>query len=214
MPQGVYDFKKAEREYYLPGRQPELIEVPPMRYAAISGQGDPNEAGGDYQRAVAALQAIAYTIRMAPSPSSGFEIPGHFAFVIPPLETLWDLGSEPGRVDPGKLGWTAMMRLPDFVTDDIFAQAVAIAAERKGIDPKKPFLLRYNEGKCVQCLHVGSYDDAPVTIQALQDFTAGSGLQIEYDLRRYHDIYLSDPKRTNVAIRRTVIRLPVRREGR
>lgn len=203
----AYDFKKEQKAFYVPGRRPVLIDVPPMRYVAVSGEGDPNEEGGEYKRAMEAVYAVAYTIRM--SPQSGFNIPGYFAFVVPPLESLWSMedGIDLSRKDA--LEWTAMIRLPDFVTQEVFDEAVANAAAKKGIDPELPAYLKYNEGSCVQCLHVGSYDDEPATIRSLVDFAAAQDLTIEQEPRRHHEIYLSDPRRTATGQLRTVIRLPV-----
>lgn len=203
----AYDYKKEEKAYYVPGRRPERITVPPMQYVAISGCGDPNAEDGDYKKAVGVLYAVAYTIRMAPK--SGLEIPGYFSFVVPPLEGLWGGAAGVDFTDKAKFEWTALIRLPDFVTEETFAEAVTRAAEKKGIDPTLPFLYRYDEGQCVQCLHVGSYDDEPATIQALTDFAAVNGLRPEHGPRQHHEIYLSDPRRTAPDKLRTVIRLPV-----
>lgn len=204
----AYDYKKEEKIYYVPGRKPALVDLPPMQYAAVAGRGNPNAEDGEYKRAVGTLYAVAYTIRMAPK--SGMDIPDYFAFVVPPLEGLWSLAGQESLKDKDKLEWTAMIRLPEFVTEEIFSAAVAQAAEKKGIDAELPFLYRYAEGPCVQCLHVGSYDDEPATIDALYSYAAAQDLQVETAPRRHHEIYLSDPRRTAPEKLRTVIRLPVR----
>lgn len=204
-----YDFKKEQKEFYRPGGKPGLITVPPMQFAAVSGNGDPNVEGGSYKEAVGILYAVAYTIRMASR--SGWQIPGFVEFVVPPLESLWWM--EGGPLDLSRkedLQWTAMIRLPDFVTEEVFAEAVSRAAAKKGIDASLPTFLRYDEGECVQGLHTGSYDTEQPTIEALIHFAGETGLVPEDGPRRHHEIYLSDPRRTAPEKRKTVIRLPVR----
>lgn len=204
----AFDYKKEEKEFYVPGRKPSLIEVPPMQFVAVSGRGDPNAEDGDYKQAVGVLYAVAYTIRMAPK--SGFDIPDYFAFVVPPLESLWSMEGGLNLTDKSALEWTAMIRLPEFVTEELFAEAVSRAAAQKGIDPELPFLYRYDEGKCVQALHIGSYDAEQQTIDAMHAFAEAQGLSLEDGPRRHHEIYLSDPRRTAAEKLRTVIRQPVR----
>lgn len=83
----AFDFKKEYKEFYLPKRKPEIIEVPPMNYVAVRGKGDPNEEDGAYKNAIGILYAIAYTIKM--SKMGDTCIDGYFDFVVPPLEGFW-----------------------------------------------------------------------------------------------------------------------------
>ncbi len=83
----AFDFKKEYKEFYLPKRKPEIIEVPPMNYVAVRGKGDPNEEDGAYKNAIGILYAIAYTIKM--SKMGDTRIDGYFDFVVPPLEGFW-----------------------------------------------------------------------------------------------------------------------------
>lgn len=83
----AFDFKKEYKEFYLPKRKPEIIEVPPMNYVAVRGKGDPNEEGGAYKNAIGILYTIAYTIKM--SKMGDTRIDGYFDFVVPPLEGFW-----------------------------------------------------------------------------------------------------------------------------
>ena len=80
----AFDFKKEYREFYLPGGQPEIVTIPPMKYLAVRGEGDPNEEGGAYKAAIGLLYAIAFTIKM--SKLTDHRIDGYFDYVVPPLE--------------------------------------------------------------------------------------------------------------------------------
>ena len=91
-----FDFKKEYKEFYLPKRRPEIVEVPPMNYIAVRGSGDPNQEDGAYKQAVGVLYGVAYTLKM--SKKSGYQIEGFFEYVVPPLEGFG------GR--RAKRGWT------------------------------------------------------------------------------------------------------------
>ena len=83
----AFDFKKEYREFYLPKNKPEIVTVPKMNYIAVRGKGNPNEAGGAYQRAVGVLYAVAYTLKM--SYKTDYKINAFFEYVVPPLEGFW-----------------------------------------------------------------------------------------------------------------------------
>lgn len=103
------------------------------------------------------------------------------------------------------------IRMPDFVTKDIFSWAVEQATEKKKLDFSKVKLLSIHEGKCVQIMHVGSYDDEPASIDKMKKFVEENNLAFDYsNTRRHHEIYLSDPRRTKLENLNTVIRLPVK----
>ena len=208
----AFDFKREYRSLYLPGRKPELVDVPGMNYVAVRGEGDPNEEGGAYQRAIAALYAVAYTIKMSKLGDHGIE--GYFDFTVPPLEGFWQQAGG-GGVDYARKAdfqWIACIRLPDFVTPEVFQWAREAAARKKKLDTSMSELMSINEGLCVQCMHLGSYDDEPATVAALEAYAEASGLAIDLnDARRPHEIYLSDPRKVAVEKRKTVIRLPVRK---
>lgn len=209
----AFDYKKKYREYYLPGTSPSLIEIPPIQYAAVEGQGDPNEKNGSYQAALNILYAISYTIKM--SDKGGHAIEGYFPYVVPPLEGLWQMaGGAPGVDYSNKAGfqWVSMIRLPEFVTLDIFRWAQEEAARKKKLDTSPARFFTLEEGLCVQCMHIGSYDEEPATLEKIERFLQQNGYQTDLSSsRRHHEIYLSDPRRTAPEKRKTVLRLPVKR---
>ncbi len=205
------DFKKTDRELYRPGTTPGLIDVPSMLFVAIRGKGNPNIVDGEYARALASLYAIAYTIRM--SARSGRAIDGFFEYVVPPLEGLWWMADGSAGVDYDRkddFHWISMIRLPDFVTEEIFRWAQEEAARKKGIDTGRAERVVWREGLCVQCLHTGSYDSEPETIARMDRFVEENGFRLDFsDTRRHHEIYLGDPRKTAPDKLRTVIRHPI-----
>ena len=207
-----FDFKKEYREFYLPGGQPELVAVPPMRYAAVRGAGDPNEEGGAYQRALGALYAVSYTLKM--SPRAGRAIGGFFDYVVPPLEGLWrqEGAAEVDYARKGDFRWISLIRLPDFIAKADFDWAVAEASRKKKTDCSAVEFFPYDEGLCVQCMHVGPYDDEPATVERMRRFLEEQGCALDISEKRlHHEIYLSDARRVAPEKLRTVIRHPVRR---
>lgn len=207
----VFDFKKEYKAYYLPARRPQFVDVPPMRCIAVRGDGDPNEPDGAYHQALAMLYAVAYTIKM--SKKGDHTIAGYFDFVVPPLEGFW-WQRDGGAVDFAHkegFAWISAIRMPDFVAAQDVAWAKAQAAIKKKLDCSAVEFLRVDEGPCVQCLHVGSYDDEPATIAAMDMYARAHGCTPDFaDARRHHEIYLSDPRRVAPDKLKTVIRHPVR----
>ena len=157
------------------------------------------------------LYGIAYTIKM--SYKGNYKIDGFFEYVVPPLEGLW---WQPGMngIDYSRkeaFSWISLIRLPDFVSREDFEWAVREATIKKKTDFSKVEFLRYDEGMCVQCMHVGSYDKEPETIALMDDFAKNEGYDVDINGERFHhEIYLSDPRKTEPAKLKTVIRHPVR----
>ncbi len=206
----AYNFRKEQKQFYMPGKQPVLVDVPPMAYLAIRGHGDPNQPGGEYQQAIKKLYAVAYTIKM--SKKGTYHIPKYFDFVVPPLEGLWWQEGIKG-VDyqhKEKFHFIALIRMPEFVTKDVFDWAVKEASAKKQLDLNNVELITMNEGLCVQALHVGPYDNEPATVDKIHQFITAHQLKIGINNHRHHhEIYLSDPRRTKVERLKTVLRIPV-----
>lgn len=208
----AFDYKKEYPELYRPKSAPQLIDVPPIRYLSIRGSGNPNTENGEFQDAISVLYSVSYTLRM--SPKAGYDIPGYFEYVVPPLEGFWwtEDGAPIDLAHKEKLQWLAVMRLPDFVRDEDFEWSVAEATKKKRVDCSKANVMTISEGECVQCMHTGSYDSEPATIKQMQSFADGKGYEMDYTAtRRHHEIYLSDPRRVAPDKMKTVIRLPVRK---
>lgn len=210
----AFDFKKEYKELYAPKKGPGIIEVPPITYVAVCGSGDPNEEDGAYQQAIAVLYAISYTIKM--SKKGVRQIDGYVDFVVPPLEGFWWQEGIEGADYAHKetFNWTAVIRLPDFVTREVFDWAVQEATKKKKIDCSIAEYLQVDEGLCVQCLHVGSYDDEPATVEAMDAFARERGYVIDLSQdRRHHEIYLSDARKVAPEKLKTIIRHPIKLAG-
>lgn len=207
-----FDYKKEYKALYLPKEMPSIVEVPSMQYAAVRGHGDPNEPDGEYGRAVAVLYGISYTIKMSYKGSR--KVDGFFEYVVPPLEGFWWMeGGAPGVDYRNKSGfnWISIIRVPEFVTEEVFAWAKEEAQRKKGIDTSLAELITVSEGLCVQCLHIGSYNEEPATVAKMDRYLLEQGYENDIsDRRRHHEIYLSDPRKVSPERMKTVIRHPVR----
>ena len=208
----AFDYKKDFKEFYLPPNSPVIAEIPTMNFIAVRGRGDPNAEGGEYSRAMNLLYGVAYTLKM--SHKGDYKIAGFFEYVVPPLEGLWwlDGGADIDYTNKAAFQWISMIRLPDFVTVADFEWAKQAAAEKKKEDFSATQFLSYNEGLCVQIMHIGSYDDESRSIDAMKGFAQESGYILDIsEVRRHHEIYLSDPRKTEVSKLKTVIRHPIKK---
>lgn len=207
----AFDYKKEYKAFYVPPKQPGIVDIPEMRFIAVRGQGDPNEPDGAYKAAMGLLYGIAFTIKM--SYKGAHQIAGYFPYVVPPLEGLWQQQGG-GAIDYAhkeNFQWISMIRLPDFVTREEFDWAIREATEKKQTDYSAVEYFCWQEGLCVQCMHLGSYDNEPATIRLMESFLEESGYVPDFTgARLHHEIYLSDPRRTAPEKLRTVIRHPVR----
>ena len=205
----AFDYKKEYKEFYHPAARPQIVAVPPMNFVAVRGKGNPNAEEGEYKRSIELLYGIAYTIKM--SKKGDHRIEGYFDYVVPPLEGLWwTSDSSFDYSDKESLNFISMIRLPEFVQRSDFDWAVAEASRKKKVDFSQVEFFTYNEGLCVQCMHIGSYDDEPATIAAMHTYAEAQGYAMDLNgIRRHHEIYLSDPRKTAPNKCKTVIRLPI-----
>lgn len=208
----AFDYKKEYKEFYMPKNKPGIVDVPAMNYIAVRGKGDPNDENGEYKQSIGLLYSIAFTIKM--SKMGSHKIEGYFDYVVPPLEGFW--WQEGVQVidytHKENFCWISLIRLPDFVTKADFDWAIAEATTKKKTNFSKVEFFTYTEGLCVQCMHLGSYDDEPSTIEILHKYAAENGYAINItDSRRHHEIYLSDARRVPPERRKTVIRIPIRK---
>lgn len=209
----AFDYKKEYKEFYLPPKKPQILEIPPMNFLAVRGKGDPNQTDGEYKNSIGMLYAVAYTIKM--SKLTDRKIQGYFDYVVPPLEGFWWQEGIKG-VDYSKkqdFKWISLIRLPDFVKKTDFDWAVSQAEKKKKQDFSKVEFFTYEEGLCVQCMHIGPYDSEPETVEVMDRFAAEKGCVLDFSENRYHhEIYLSDVRKCKPENLKTVIRHPVRRD--
>lgn len=208
----AFDYKKEYKEFYMPANKPSIVTVPKMNYIAVRGKGNPNDESGEYKDSIGLLYAIAFTIKM--SYKGSHNIDGYFEYVVPPLEGFWwQEGSDTiDYANKNGFNFISLIRLPDFVTKADFDWAVREATNKKKVDFSKVEFLTYDEGVCVQCMHVGSYDDEPKTVALMHEYMAVNGYALDISESRYHhEIYLSDPRKCAVEKLKTVIRHPIRK---
>ena len=207
----AFDFKKEYKEFYMPPKKPSIVTVPKMNYIAVRGQGDPNPEESEYKQAIGLLYGIAFTIKM--SKMGSHKIDGYFDYVVPPLEGFWwqegVIGVDYSRKDD--FNWISVIRLPDFVTREDFEWAVEEATKKKKTDFSKVEFFTYDEGLCVQCMHIGPYDDEPATVELMHNFMEEQGYELDItDERMHHEIYLSDARRVTPEKLKTVVRHPIK----
>lgn len=207
----AFDYKKEYKEYYLPPKKPQIITIPSMNFIAVRGTGDPNEENGVYKESIGLLYGIAYTIKM--SKMGKHKIQGYFDYVVPPLEGFWWQERSRGVNYSQKetFQWISLIRLPEFVTEETFQWAVKEATVKKQADFSNVEFLTYEEGLCVQCMHIGPYDNEPETVQLMDQYAEEQGYTLDFESGRYHhEIYLSDVRRCKPENLKTVIRHPIR----
>lgn len=202
-----YEWRKQEKNLYGVKQTPIIVEVPKQKFILIKGKGNPNET--DFSDRISALYSVAYAIKMlfknAMKNKTDSEITD---FTVYPLEGLWKKvdGKE---LDKSKLEYTLMIRQPDFITQEIFTEAL------ENVKKKKPNALydemsfrEIEEGKSIQILHVGSYDDEPKSFEQMNEFVRKLNLTRIGDFHR--EIYLSNKNRTSEEKQKTILRYSVK----
>ncbi|MGL5316601.1 MAG: GyrI-like domain-containing protein [Peptostreptococcaceae bacterium] len=202
-----YEWRKKDKSLYLPKNKPEIVDVPKLSYFTLEGKGNPNSE--EFQKCIETLYAISYTIRMMPK--KGIVPEGYFEYTVFPLEGIWDLDEE-GRkldyLDKNHLVYKLMIRQPDFVTEELFKNAVEMAKQKK-----KDLLLddvkfeEIEEGLCIQMLHNGSYDNEPESFDLMESFCIKSGYKRESKVHK--EIYISDARKVSEDKLKTVLRFKI-----
>jgi len=207
------EWKKDEKSLYVPKDKPELVKVPPLNFFVIEGRGNPN--GPAFSEDVGVLYSLAYGVKM--SPKAGIAPAGYAEYTVYPLEGVWDIAEEAKKdfrtsLDKNSLVYLLAIRQPDFVTEE-FAAMIVDRARKKNPSPlfDKVRFERFEEGQCVQMLHLGSYDDEPASFARMEAFAAAQGL-VRLS-RRHRELYLSDPKRTAPEKLKTTLRFQVGAAG-
>ena len=215
----TYDVKSARKDLYQPKQEPSLIEVDTARFLMIEGTGNPNQEEGEYALAVETLYAFSYTIKM--NKTALANLPGYVDYVVAPLEGLWWFDDSRLASDVAAhkdaFRWIMMIRQPDFIGSKEFETAQAAVMKKKPhLKASQVRFQAYTEGKAVQAMHVGPYDEEPKTLSSMRRYLDEIGerealgsLSPEGILRTHHEIYLSDPRKTEPEKRKTVLRHPL-----
>lgn len=202
------EWKKQEKEIYLPKEKPVLVEVPKYKYFMISGKGNPNTE--EFSEAIGVLYSLSYGVKMMPK--KGVTPDGYFEYSIYPLEGLWDLTEEGRKSDKlikEELIYTIMIRQPEFVTEQLAKEVIEATKKKKpNLLLEKAVFGYLEDGLAVQMLHVGSYDDEPGTFAKMIEYIEANNLEIK--TKQHREIYLSDFRKTEVSKLKTVLRYMVK----
>jgi len=204
-----HEWRKHEKNLYVPKQKPELIYVPEQKFLMIDGEGNPNN--NEFSERVKVLYSLSYVIRMMPK--RGYTPEGYFEYTVYPLEGLWDLtekGRKLDRLNKDELLYTIMIRQPDFVTEEVVDKAFEIARKKEPhslLD--KVYFGTIEDGLSIQMLHIGPYDTEPQSFEMMKKFIEENNLEIK--TLRHREIYLSDARKVEPAKLKTVLRYTVRR---
>lgn len=199
------EYKKVFKDLYLPPSKPVIIDVPSIKFAVIRGEGDPN--GDAFAQATEALYAFSYAVKMS---YKSDDVPeGFYDYTVFPLEGEWDLiDKSKSSKDKSNYAYAIMIRQPDFLTDELFERFIKVAKKKKqNPDIDRITYETFNDGLCCQMMHMGSYDDEPASFERMEAFCVDNGYQRTSMLHR--EIYLSDPRKTEAAKLKTVLRFKV-----
>lgn len=203
------DWHKTDKLFYLPKTKPEFVHIPPFRFFSIKGQGDPNEK--PFQENIGVLYSLAYAIKM--SPKNNFAPHDYHEYTVYPLEGIWDVTEEAKqskseKLDKSQLTYNLMIRQPDFVTTDFALEAIERTKKKK----YHPLLdkVRFEtieDGNCVQMMHIGSYDNEPLSFRQMDDFCIQNGYKRQS--KQHREIYISDFRRVSADKLKTILRFRI-----
>lgn len=202
-----YEWRKKEKQYYLPKAKPEVVKIEKFKFIQIKGNGNPN--GNEFSEKVGALYSIAYAIKMMPK--KGITPQGYFDYTVYPLEGIWGLDEE-GRkkdiLDKNNLVYNIMIRQPDFVNKQVFELAVDLTKKKKFNKYLDEIEFDYiDEGMCVQMMHIGPFDEEYKTFEIMKEFCSDNKLSIKD--KNHREIYISDFRKTSPEKLKTVLRYMV-----
>jgi hypothetical protein len=203
-----HEWKKQEKGLYLPKSKPEIVTVPSFKFFMLNGQGNPNDA--PFSEAVGVLYSLAYAVKMLPK--KGLTPEGYFDYSVYPLEGVWDLPEECQTFDKNNFIYTIMIRQPDFVTNELAHEVI------QSVKLKKPHYLldsvkvdSIEEGRCVQMLHIGLYDEEPKTFSIMEEYCSQNNIKRKF--KHHREIYISDARKTAADKLKTVLRYEIEQDA-
>jgi hypothetical protein len=204
-----HEWRKKEKEVYLPKNKPETIDIPEYTFLTIEGEGNPNSE--NFAAYVAALYALSYGIKM--SPKKGIEVDGFFDYTVYPLEGVWDINEKAKKTFDGTINkddfvFKLMIRQPDFVSADFVDKIRTMTKEKKPhkfLDCVK--IEKIRDGNCIQMLHLGSYDHEAASFKLMEEFAEEHGLK--RSSKDHREVYLTDARKVAPEKLKTVLRFKV-----
>ncbi len=205
-----HEWRKKEKGIYFPKAKPELINIPTYKFITISGEGNPNSE--DFGKYIGALYSVAYAIKMTykkldTTPSN------YIDWAVYPLEGIWDIKDQAkkeftGVINKDDLVFTLMIRQPNFVDETFFNEMLEFTKNKKPNQLLEHVKFEHiTEGKCVQMLHIGSYDNEAASFEIMESFAKEQNLIRQSKIHR--EIYLSDFRKVAEDKLKTVLRFSV-----
>jgi hypothetical protein len=205
----THEWKKAEKSFYLPGLNPQFINIPSFKFFSIEGKGNPNDKSfGDY---ITALYSLSYAVKM--SPKKGLAPKDYFEYSVYPLEGVWDISEEAKKnpettLDKNSLVFKLMIRQPDFVNDEFAEETLIRTRKKKSLHLLENVIFNsFEEGRCIQMIHIGSYDDEPLSFKRMETFCLEN--KFTRESKTHREIYLSDARKVSPDKLKTVLRFKI-----
>ncbi|NNE28756.1 MAG: hypothetical protein HKN16_03930 [Saprospiraceae bacterium] len=206
-----HEWRKKEKAFYLPKNKPEIIQVPEFQFVTISGEGNPNSER--FSQCIGVLYSMSYAIKMnlkkrEPKPS------GYSDFTVYPLEGIWDVNEEAKKrkgdsFNKDELVFKIMIRQPEFVDKTFFEKMLELTKKKKPHPLLEEVKLeKIKDGKCVQMMHIGSYDDEPASFKIMEEFADSQ--KLKRDSKNHREIYISDFRKVAPEKLKTVLRFWVK----
>lgn len=201
-----YEWRKQEKAIYLPKSKPEIVDIPTYQFLTVSGTGNPNNKA--FQDYIGVLYAVSYAIKMTLKKRTPPK--GYTDYTVYPLEGVWDISKEAkknftGTINKDDLVFNLMIRQPDFVDHAFVKEMIELTIK------KKPHPLlgkvkfeKITDGKCIQMMHIGSYDSEPKSFQIMEAFADQNNLSRESKIHR--EIYITDFRKVAEDKLKTVLR--------
>ena len=205
-----YEWRKNEKNFYLPKATPELIKIPSFNFFAIDGKGNPND--DFFSEYIGVLYSLSYAVKM--SPKSRIYSKNYFEYTVYPLEGIWDISekakkSKSSTLDKNEFIFTLMIRQPDFVTKDYSREIINKTKKKKPHELLDSVnFTSLEEGECVQLMHTGSYDNEPLSFKIMEEYCEKNNLIRES--KRHREIYLSDVRKVPAEKLKTVLRFKIK----
>lgn len=205
-----HEWRKHEKSIYLPKSTPEIIDIPAFNFITLSGEGNPNS--DVFSEHVGALYSLAYGLKMSLKKIEK-KPEGYSDFTVYPLEGVWDITDQAkitfaGTIDKDDLVYTLMIRQPDFIDEELFYTVrEQVQAKKPSIHLSSILFKRVEEGRCVQMLHSGPFEDEPTSFALMEDFAKREGLSRKSKTHR--EIYLTEARKVSPEKYKTVLRFSV-----
>lgn len=202
-----FEYKKHQKEFYVPKNNPSIIEIPSFPFLTCKGEGSPDDHC--FTQVVEALYTMSYSIKMSYKQSIIPE--GYYEYTVFPLEGIWDLIDYTKGIERSNFKYTMMIRQPEFLTNELFLDYQKKAFEKKNNEKIKEVVFEhFCEGLVCQCMHIGPYSEEPSTFSRMEAYCEEQGYVRSSKVHR--EIYISDPRKSAPEKMKTTLRFHVKQK--